>query len=387
MTRINFTQKFWQDLAKAGAQGLIEMGINEITSGRNHDYAMREMDHQAWLNEKAAVAANDRQKDLWDYQAEYNNAENQRKRLEEAGLSPALMYSGGLGSAGGYGGTVNVAQGGASGASGNRMQAPTIDPLTASQIELNESTARKNDSEAKHEDAQTAWQEVKTEIEKQNKEIGERLKDFAVASGKIKAYEDFYNLFGKIVELYDPGDVDEWKLEWGLIEGNAEFHAETGSKNINYKKTAIQIAEAAANIKVSDKIIEKYDEEIKTQGALQNLYHATAALKDEETRWYAIGMMIKQAEATAKAMEAAAAKENAEAHKVEAEAKWNEAKERAKTLAWERGDEVNWKTYYDGGMELLKIAGNIVGMIFGAKIMKKGTTPKGEPKQRENGGK
>lgn len=76
--------------------------------------AARQLEQQGKLNEQAASTnfkygemaaenAYDRQLGLFDYEAEYNSPANQRKRLEDAGLSVGLMYG-----QGGNGGTAHA---------------------------------------------------------------------------------------------------------------------------------------------------------------------------------------------------------------------------------------------------------------------------------------
>ena len=68
----------------------------------SHQQGIRERAHQMKLYQRQhqdAIA-------FWERQNEYNLPVNQRKRLQDAGLNPALMYKGGAGS-GGNAGTIN----------------------------------------------------------------------------------------------------------------------------------------------------------------------------------------------------------------------------------------------------------------------------------------
>ena len=59
------------------------------------------MDYQAKLNEEMAQRNQQRQNEYFGMTAEYNSAKNQKQRLTDAGLNPALMYgSAGSGGAG-----------------------------------------------------------------------------------------------------------------------------------------------------------------------------------------------------------------------------------------------------------------------------------------------
>ena len=79
------------------------------------------MDYQAKLNEEMAQRNQERQNEYFGMTAEYNSAKNQKQRLKDAGLNPALMY----GTAGSGGaGTGNT--GGASGSGVGLSQAQAV---------------------------------------------------------------------------------------------------------------------------------------------------------------------------------------------------------------------------------------------------------------------
>lgn len=118
------------------ASGL-QLGLNALTSGIN-----------SLTGEDAARQSYARQLDFWNRQNEYNLPINQRRRLESAGLSTGLMYSGGAAGSSNAGGlsTVQPNQG------AGKMQAPSgyMDVVMAqlapervkSEIELNNANAR-----------------------------------------------------------------------------------------------------------------------------------------------------------------------------------------------------------------------------------------------------
>ena len=55
-------------------------------------YEKENMKYQSELNEAMAQANQQRAYDFFSMTANYNSAKNQKARLEEAGLNPALMY-------------------------------------------------------------------------------------------------------------------------------------------------------------------------------------------------------------------------------------------------------------------------------------------------------
>nr|DAR44669.1 MAG TPA: DNA pilot protein VP2 [Microviridae sp.] len=88
---------------------------------KQHGYELENMDYQAKLNEEMAQRNQQRQNEYFGMTAEYNSAKNQKQRLEEAGLNPALMY----GSAG-SGGAGTGSTGGASGSGVGLSQAQAV---------------------------------------------------------------------------------------------------------------------------------------------------------------------------------------------------------------------------------------------------------------------
>lgn len=86
-----------------------------------HKYELENMDYQAKLNEQMAQANQKRQNEYFNMTAEYNSAKNQKARLMEAGLNPALMYG-----QGGAGGASTGSTGGAQGSGVGLSQAQAV---------------------------------------------------------------------------------------------------------------------------------------------------------------------------------------------------------------------------------------------------------------------
>ena len=173
-----------------GVLGIIGGAIKTITGINSQKDREKEM-NQAWDYEKkgmalqyqygqlAADAAQDRNQAMWDY----TNAENQRKHLENAGLSVGLMYGkGGAQAASTAGGTAT------------QPNAPTTNPLSiglqskqidlqnraiGSQIALNIANAAKAAAEAKKTggvdtkkaEQEIKWQEIENRIQESREQI------------------------------------------------------------------------------------------------------------------------------------------------------------------------------------------------------------------------
>lgn len=103
-----------------GDKGLSKKDQMEIMD-KQHGYELENMDYQAKLNEEMAQRNQQRQNEYFEKTAEYNSAKNQKQRLKDAGLNPALMY----GSAG-SGGAGTGSTGGASGSGVGLSQAQAV---------------------------------------------------------------------------------------------------------------------------------------------------------------------------------------------------------------------------------------------------------------------
>lgn len=103
-----------------GDRGLSKKEQLEIM-GKQHGYELENMDYQAKLNEEMAQRNQERQNEYFGMTAEYNSAKNQKQRLEDAGLNPALMYGAAGSSGAGTGST-----GGASGSGVGLSQAQAV---------------------------------------------------------------------------------------------------------------------------------------------------------------------------------------------------------------------------------------------------------------------
>lgn len=104
-----------------GGGGGIDYHDQKKLMEKQHGYELENMDYQAKLNEEMAQRNQERQNEYFGMTAEYNSAKNQKQRLEEAGLNPALMY----GSAG-SGGAGTGSTGGASGSGVGLSQAQAV---------------------------------------------------------------------------------------------------------------------------------------------------------------------------------------------------------------------------------------------------------------------
>lgn len=192
-----------------GALGIIGGAIGALTGFNSQKTKEKEM-KQAWEYEKkgmalqyqygqqAAEAAQNRNQAMWDY----TNYENQRKHMEDAGLSVGLMY----GNGGGQGAST-------AGGAATQPSGPTTNPLAiglqekqielqnravGSQIALNIANAAKAAAEAKKTggvdttkaEYEIKWQEIENRIQKSKEQIAANNITEAAATAK-KAIEEW----------------------------------------------------------------------------------------------------------------------------------------------------------------------------------------------------
>ena len=131
----SFGLAFGKSLANTAGSGLVSGGINQLfgslTAKRDYKYWKKRVDYENQL-----------QKEWFNLANEYNSPASQRARLEQAGLSPALMF-GGSGAGASFGASSadmpSAPTGG--GASSSSTMNPSFDALSASVIQLNQAKA------------------------------------------------------------------------------------------------------------------------------------------------------------------------------------------------------------------------------------------------------
>lgn len=179
-----------------GALGGIFGGIKEKKQHKRNKeilalqnkYEQERMELQAEMNKEQAQFNQGLAMDMFDYTAKYNSPNEERKRLEEAGLSPALMYGGG--GAGGSGSGSTAGAGAAQGVAAlqpmglqlalqSEMQKAQIEALNAQTLKTNAETA-KTASEIESTKSGTKLNEAK---------FKETLKNIDAIKEKIRASE------------------------------------------------------------------------------------------------------------------------------------------------------------------------------------------------------
>lgn len=71
-------------------------GTSYLKGIMGHYFNRKSLDYQAQLNEQSAVNAYNRQLDFWNKQNAYNDPSSQMRRLQQAGLNPAMINANGV---------------------------------------------------------------------------------------------------------------------------------------------------------------------------------------------------------------------------------------------------------------------------------------------------
>ena len=191
-----------------------------------NQYEQGNMKYQAELNEQAAQANQQRMIDYFNLTAQYNSASQQKQRLKEAGLNPALMYG-----QAGAGGAGTGATGGAQAAGAGLAQAQAVGmglqlKSIAAQTKLAEANAAKAYAEAEKISG-VDTEKTKSEIKNITQEIEEsdaRIKDLLAG---IPSKEQSYYI-GKAQER--------------MFESIADLNKITGELNLkNKEKVAMEV--------------------------------------------------------------------------------------------------------------------------------------------------
>lgn len=115
-----------------------QVAQNDKMFAQQAKFSEQQLEKQNAFNESMMDKANQFQFDMWNRQNEYNSAENQRARLEAAGLNPFLMMSGGsAGTAGFASGTSASSGSGAGMPSAGSVSPLGVNAPTASPVHVN----------------------------------------------------------------------------------------------------------------------------------------------------------------------------------------------------------------------------------------------------------
>lgn len=218
-----------------------------------NQYEQGNMKYQSELNEQAAQANQQRMIDYFNLTAQYNSASQQKQRLKEAGLNPALMYG-----QAGAGGAGTGATGGAQAAGAGLAQSQAVGmglqlKSIAAQTKLAEANAAKAYAEAEKISG-VDTEKTKSEIESISQGIKEsdtRIKDLLTG---IPSKEQAYYI-GKAQER--------------MFESITDLNSITGELNLkNKEKVAMETHVLAKTYSKLESEIQNIDTDTDTKREL-----------------------------------------------------------------------------------------------------------------------
>lgn len=260
----------------------IQTGTNVVNNAFGQIFAEHNRQRNFYWNEKAAEAADQRQRKQFDDMYSYSA---QMKELEKAGLSPSMFF-GGTPSQGG----ANAPQG--LGAGGIHQSPMTmLDPMQAAQIGLIKAQTEKTEEETKTEAGTN--ERGSTMIESMQSQITQNLENagFLKLSGEFKkSMTDWQNIQNQFAEENAQGNLQllhfniqeaMWKAEqvkWEAQKSGLEFKFSEKAFDLNYNilqatltKTLNEAGFLVARSAEAMKHIEWYDKDMeqKTHQILQ----------------------------------------------------------------------------------------------------------------------
>lgn len=111
-----------------------QLDYNTDMWNKQSQFQDSQLDKQNAFNEKMMDKSNQFQLDMWNKNNEYNSASAQRQRLEDAGLNPYLMMSGGSAGSASFSGGTSASSGSGSSPSALGVSPPTASPVSVSPV-------------------------------------------------------------------------------------------------------------------------------------------------------------------------------------------------------------------------------------------------------------
>lgn len=202
--------------------GIVSSISNHIMADKQDQYNSQLMGREFDLNEQAASNAQKRAYQMYDYQYMKNLPSEQRKQLEEAGLSVGLMY--GQGGVQGAGGNATASGAEGKGVSGKEAaQRQPIDPLMLSQIKLNAAQAQKELAEANKLDREEGGQEADTKYKQELTETERQMREHLINEKIENVMKAWFDNLDKRTEYFGMSNED-WEKNGGFITDSPYGH-------------------------------------------------------------------------------------------------------------------------------------------------------------------
>lgn len=295
-----------------GAWGIIGTGLgmasNVATSYIDRETAKQNAEMQYKYGEMAADNAQARALAMYDYQFNKNTPKEQRRMLEEAGLSASLMYGGGGVSGAGSMASAEGAQG--TGANVQQTNAKGLDPLVLLQGQALSTQIEKTKQEIKNMEIQGEKQKEETRSIKWETDFKESMKETlkrtmgAEANSKELVY---------VKELWQAQGVENEDFVYEAEDGRT---IKINANSPMVKKAVADLSEQAARTILAEA---QAGREVNQAALLVS----EKMLKDQEVKHYVDELVIKWRLLKVQEMNASTNAFNAETNRMH-ELNWND---------------------------------------------------------------
>lgn len=326
------------------AQEEAQMRLNEQAAKLNYQYG-----------EEAANNAFERQMKMYERSYKDQSYEAMRKQMEEAGLSVGLMYGGsGAGGAGGAtsGAPMGATGGAEAGNAGTVVAAAMEQELGLQRIGL-EIASLKQDIENKEKTGANI--DASTENLKEDSAL--KKEDAALKKAQTATENDTRKL--KVKKLFE-----ETKGTW--IE-NARKLYEDRFENTPHEKRGMKIADAIfGEHTIVGERLRSQEGRAETFRAIQEAFKAQG-----DTTLVESLKKVNEARAETMYIEAMAAILQGNAAVAQAKCREIEAMVAQRRFAWDTGEMVTWRTYYDCATQGVQALGTLLGGVGVGKAVGK----------------
>lgn len=295
-----------------GAWGIIGTGLgmasNVATSYIDRETAKQNAEMQYKYGEMAADNAQARALAMYDYQFNKNTPKEQRRMLEEAGLSASLMYGGGGVSGAGSMASAEGAQG--TGANVQQTNAKGLDPLVLLQGQALSTQIEKTKQEIKNMEIQGEKQKEETRSIKWETDFKESMKETLkrTMGAEANSKELFY-----VKELWQAQGVENEDFVYEAEDGRT---IKINANSPMVKKAVADLSEQAARTILAEA---QAGREVNQAALLVS----EKMLKDQEVKHYVDELVIKWRLLKVQEMNASTNAFNAETNRMH-EFNWND---------------------------------------------------------------
>lgn len=178
--------------------GALDQMFSSFGAGRNWNYRKKEMELQQQYNERNMYLQYGYQRDMFDYQANYNSPVNSVARWRAAGIAPEAVYGSSPGGAGvgGFSGSISSSNPSAGGDYNGSGRSPVMSPSEAvrlrNETNVADAEVQLKKAQAREANSRATGQDNTNSIFDLFKRAQELANDNAELEKRIKAIEEKY---------------------------------------------------------------------------------------------------------------------------------------------------------------------------------------------------